>query len=129
VTTEAVLAFLTALRALVAKRRHARLWAPKGLRALGKALRGRGGGGGFSAAAGEDALPEGADTDEEEEEKPYARDPDSRPPMNAFQRAMNGVHHLYRWSKTPEALVRDVDWIRVAVGADGKTSLRSSIRS
>lgn len=33
------------------------------------------------------------------------RDPDSRPPTNSLQGFANNVHHLYKWTKTPEALV------------------------
>lgn len=32
-------------------------------------------------------------------------DPDSRPPKNAMQRVANIIHKLYKWTKTPEALV------------------------
>lgn len=33
-------------------------------------------------------------------------DPDSRPPSNAFQKVMNAIHAIYKWVKTPEAMVR-----------------------
>ncbi|CDO75856.1 hypothetical protein BN946_scf184833.g7 [Trametes cinnabarina] len=82
------------------KHNRARLWAPKGLRAIGKLLRsGRGGG---EDAVGEDPQPE--QSVESEEKREYKRDPDSRPPQNALQRIANTFHSLYKWSKTPEAL-------------------------
>ncbi|KAI0777718.1 hypothetical protein BD413DRAFT_519071 [Trametes elegans] len=95
---------VTALAELVsetaAKRTHARLWAPKGLRAIGKLLRsGRGAG---ENAVGEDAQPE--DAVETEERREYKRDPDSSPPTNALQKVANTFHGLYKWTKTAEAL-------------------------
>ncbi|TFK82815.1 hypothetical protein K466DRAFT_666286 [Polyporus arcularius HHB13444] len=83
-----------------AKRRKARLWAPKGLRAIGKVLRsGRG--------SGEDAVGEDAQKDEDvqsEDVRRYKLDPDSRPPQNILQRVANVIHRVYKWTKTPEAL-------------------------
>ncbi|KAI8970891.1 hypothetical protein BD414DRAFT_501521 [Trametes punicea] len=82
------------------KRPRARLWAPKGLRAIGKLLcSGRGGG---EEAVGEDPQPEQAV--ESEEKREYKRDPDSRPPHNMLQKVANSIHALYKWGKTPEAL-------------------------
>ncbi|EIN05213.1 hypothetical protein PUNSTDRAFT_107508 [Punctularia strigosozonata HHB-11173 SS5] len=100
ITSEMILAFLNALRALVDKRKKTRLWAPKGLRTVWKAVRSKGGAG-QNAAAGEDVVPEEED---EEEEIEYGRDPDSKPPANVFQRVMDVIHRSYKWSKTPEAL-------------------------
>ncbi|KAI0635211.1 hypothetical protein C8Q77DRAFT_1106698 [Trametes polyzona] len=83
-----------------AKRTHARLWAPKGLRAIGKLLRsGRGAGEG---AVGEDPQPD--DPVETEEKREYKLDPDSRPPENILQRVASTFHSLFKWTKTPEAL-------------------------
>ncbi|KAL7284167.1 hypothetical protein ACG7TL_001449 [Trametes sanguinea] len=79
---------------------RARLWAPKGLRAIGKLL--RSGQGGGEDAVGEDPQPE--QSVESEEKREYKRDPDSRPPQNILQRTANTLHALYKWSKTPEAL-------------------------
>ena len=52
-------------------------------------------------------------------------DPDSRPPTNVAQRFANGIHVFYKWTKTPEALVRaftscnscTCSWCGVDVGA------------
>ncbi|KAI0360638.1 hypothetical protein OH77DRAFT_1418621 [Trametes cingulata] len=82
-----------------AKRPRARLWAPKGIRAIGKLLRSRQGAG--EDTVGEDTPPEDA---VQTEEKVYKRDPDSRPPTNVLQRFANTLHMLYKWGKTPEAL-------------------------
>ncbi|KAH9896908.1 hypothetical protein C8Q73DRAFT_642067 [Cubamyces lactineus] len=82
------------------KRQHARLWAPKGLRAIGKLLRSRRGAG--EDAVGEDPEPE--EVVESEEKREYKLDPDSRPPKNVLQRFANTLHAMYKWGKTPEAL-------------------------
>ncbi|KAI0371992.1 hypothetical protein BV20DRAFT_940807 [Pilatotrama ljubarskyi] len=82
-----------------AKRPRARLWAPKGIRAIGKLLRSRRGAG--EDAVGEDTPPEDAVQTEERE---YRRDPDSRPPANVLQRLANTLHLVYKWGKTAEAL-------------------------
>ncbi|GJE92380.1 fusaric acid resistance protein-like domain containing protein [Phanerochaete sordida] len=82
-------------------RRRNRLWAPGGLRALARALVARGDT--SDQAAGEDHAPQ-PDAEVKEEELPYRRDPDSRPPTNALQRLANRLHGLYKWTKTPEAL-------------------------
>ena len=42
------------------------------------------------------------------------RDPDSRPPTNALQRIMNGLHVIYQWAKTPEALVYSLMFANLA---------------
>ncbi|KAI0826576.1 hypothetical protein BC628DRAFT_1419081 [Trametes gibbosa] len=83
-----------------AKRTHARLWAPKGLRAIGKLLRSSEGAG--EGAVGEDAQPEPAV--ETEEKREYKLDPDSRPPEFVAQRLAGSIHVLFKWAKTPEAL-------------------------
>ena len=44
------------------------------------------------------------------------RDPDSRPPTNVLQKAMNGLHAIYQWSKTPEALVYSLMFANLAIG-------------
>lgn len=71
-------------------------------------------------AAGEDARPDEivddddstlADEDNvkdgksEAGTKSFRRDPDSRPPANAFQRIMDLNHRLWKWSRTAEAIV------------------------
>src|SRR6267142_3844190 len=37
---------------------------------------------------------------------PAELDPDSHPPTNVFQKFMNMLHHLIRWTNTAEAVVR-----------------------
>ncbi|KAI9465778.1 hypothetical protein BJY52DRAFT_1376562 [Lactarius psammicola] len=85
------------------KRRKNRLWAPKGLRQLVHAL--------FVEKPGEEDLRAYGETKgvkevvtEEDDTGKYRRDPDSRPPTNTLQRIMGGLHAIYQWTKTPEAL-------------------------
>ncbi|KAI0087246.1 hypothetical protein BDY19DRAFT_986266 [Irpex rosettiformis] len=91
VLAEAIEHYMEYVQSIATKRVHNRLWAPGGLRAIVKALREKGDAG--NVAAGED--------DEPTVER---RDPDSKPPTHLFQRIANTVHHLYKWTKTPEAL-------------------------
>ncbi|KAH9849321.1 hypothetical protein C2E23DRAFT_870653 [Lenzites betulinus] len=86
--------------ATAARRTRARLWAPKGLRAIVKLLRSSDGAG--KGAVGEDAQPE--QEVESEEKKEYKLDPDSRPPEFMLQRFAGCIHMLFKWAKTPEAL-------------------------
>ncbi|KAF8831393.1 hypothetical protein HHX47_DHR1000519 [Lentinula edodes] len=104
--SEAVIAMMNIVRTTTAKRQQNRLWAPKGLRKIGKLLRGAGGSGEEAdggQAFGEDAIPSKEDFDDTGSEKSHKLDPDSRPPTNIFQKIMNKLHGLYRWCGTPEA--------------------------
>ncbi|KAJ6565829.1 hypothetical protein DFH09DRAFT_1472533 [Mycena vulgaris] len=97
--TKAVLALVDLVRALAAKRERGRLWAPTGLRSSWKIVAARGDK--TDGAFGDDtAAPVQAD----EEERTYKRDPDSRPPTNPMQKIMNGMHKVYQWSSTAEAV-------------------------
>ncbi|KZP19305.1 hypothetical protein FIBSPDRAFT_1045659 [Athelia psychrophila] len=100
-TADALLAVMEQVGRTMGKRHGRRLWAPKGLRAVGKLFTDRSQDDG-AAAFGEDPAME--KTEERAEEESYRRDPDSRPPANAPQKIMNSIHHLWRWSKTPEAI-------------------------
>ncbi|KAI0764943.1 hypothetical protein C8Q74DRAFT_1430417 [Fomes fomentarius] len=99
-TCNAIISLAENVNHTAAKRTKAKLWFPKGLRAIGKLLRSPLGAG--QSAAGEDSQPE--QTVESEDTKNYKLDPDSRPPKNAMQRVANIIHKLYKWTKTPEAL-------------------------
>ena len=121
VVSEAILTLTETLQKISSKRRKNRLWAPKGLRQLAHAF--------FVEKSTEGDLrvygetQEVKEIDPEGDERKYSqfqcrpfsdmhlihlspgRDPDSRPPTNALQRVMNGLHVIYQWTKTPEALV------------------------
>ena len=121
VVSEAILTVMGTLQKISSKRRKNRLWAPKGLRQLAHAF--------FVEKSTEGDLRVYGETQEVREfdpegnERKYSqfqcglfsdiylirlstgRDPDSRPPTNVLQKVMNGLHVIYRWSKTPEALV------------------------
>ncbi|KAI0646345.1 hypothetical protein C8Q79DRAFT_909612 [Trametes meyenii] len=99
-TSNGIVGLAEVVSETAAKRTKARLWAPKGLRAIGKLL--RSGDSAGEGAVGEDAQPEQAV--ESEERREYKQDPDSRPPENGFQRLANTFHVLLKWGKTPEAL-------------------------
>ncbi|KAH8119852.1 hypothetical protein DFH11DRAFT_1754336 [Phellopilus nigrolimitatus] len=103
VTVDGIMDLLEVIRTTSNKRKKARLWAPGGLRAIGNFFLRRGKGSGTEKALGEGSPPE-VDHDEKKEDASYKRDPDSRPPTNAFQKFMNGVHSIYLWAKTPEAM-------------------------
>ncbi len=121
VASEAILTVVETLQKVGSKRRKNRLWAPKGLRQLAHAF--------FVEKSAEGDLrvygeaQEVEEIDPEGDERKYSqsqwwpfsdihlihlspgRDPDSRPPTNVLQRIMNGLHVIYQWTKTPEALV------------------------
>lgn len=101
VLADAVVGLMEYVQLTAHKRTRNRMWAPGGLRALGRAIVSRGDA--SDQAAGEDHAPQ---PDEElyDEEAPYRRDPDSRPPTNAGQKVAHRLHSLYKWTKTPEAL-------------------------
>ncbi|KAJ7595105.1 hypothetical protein C8J56DRAFT_1013068 [Mycena floridula] len=94
---EAALGIMESVANITAKRTKNRLWAPAGLRKIGKALREKDRGD-EAEAFGEDLKPA-----EDDEEESYRRDPDSKPPKNLFQKIVNGLHPFYSWSKTAEA--------------------------
>ncbi|KIM71841.1 hypothetical protein PILCRDRAFT_93686 [Piloderma croceum F 1598] len=100
VVGDVLVTFMEQVRTTLEKRKHPRLWAPKGLRAIKKFLTERDHE--DAAVFGEDSAPEKTETGINEES--YRRDPDSRPPSNVPQKIMNSIHHVYQWSKTPEAL-------------------------
>lgn len=123
VVSEAVLAVVETVQEITSKRRKNRLWAPKGLRQLAHAFFVEKSTEGDLRAYGESQEVQEIVPEEDSEQKyrqcqsrPFAdlhltrvvpgRDPDSRPPMNALQKIMNGLHLIYQWTKTPEALVR-----------------------
>ncbi|KAJ3778200.1 hypothetical protein FB446DRAFT_714691 [Lentinula raphanica] len=106
--SEAVISMMNIVRSTIAKRHKNRLWAPKGLRKIGKIFSGTGGSaeeadGG--QAFGEDAIPSKVDQEEVGgvQGNSYKLDPDSRPPSNVLQKIMNKLHGLYHWCGTPEA--------------------------
>ncbi|KAI0339296.1 hypothetical protein BDW22DRAFT_1409168 [Trametopsis cervina] len=101
IVSEAIENYMVYVQTVAAKRRKNRLWAPGGIRALVKALKSKGDA--SDQAAGEDHEPP-AEHAVETEQAPYRHDPDSRPPNTAFQRGFGVFHHLYKWTKTPEAL-------------------------
>ncbi|KAI9441300.1 hypothetical protein H4582DRAFT_1367483 [Lactarius indigo] len=103
VVSEAILAVMDIVRQTTDKRRKNRLWAPKGLRQLVHAL--------FVEKHTEEDLRAYGETQEvkevvteEDDAGKYRRDPDSRPPTNTLQRIMGGIHFIYQWTKTPEAM-------------------------
>jgi len=102
VVSEAILTVTETLQKINSKRRKNRLWAPKGLRQLAHAF--------FVEKSTEGDLrvygeaQEVKEIDPEGNERKYRRDPDSRPPTNVLQRVMNGLHVIYQWTKTPEAV-------------------------
>ncbi|KAI0002456.1 hypothetical protein BJV74DRAFT_815934 [Russula compacta] len=103
VISEAIQIVVETVREITSKRRKNRLWAPKGLRQLAHAFFVEKSTEGDLGAYGEsedvkEIIPEG------DEEGEYRRDPDSRPPTNVLQKIMNGLHVIYHWTKTPEAL-------------------------
>jgi hypothetical protein len=122
VVSEAILAVVETVQEITSKRKKNRLWAPKGLRQLAHALFVEKSVDGDLRAYGEspevqEIVPEG---DHEQKFRmcqcrPSAdlhiirvipgRDPDSRPPTNVLQKVMSGLHVIYQWTKTPEALV------------------------
>ncbi|KAI5117073.1 hypothetical protein M0805_007950 [Coniferiporia weirii] len=103
VSADAILDLLEVIRHTTHKRTKSRLWAPSGLRAIGNFLLRREKGSTTETALGEGTVPE-VDSGEKEEETTYRRDPDSRPPSNIFQKCMGGVHSIYKWIRTPEAM-------------------------
>ncbi|KAI9512000.1 hypothetical protein F5148DRAFT_157072 [Russula earlei] len=103
VVSEAILSVVETVREITSKRRLNRLWAPKGLRQLAHTV--------FVEKSTEGDLRGYGETQEVKEIEPeedgegkYRRDPDSRPPTNALQKIMSGIHVIYQWTKTPEAL-------------------------
>ncbi|PCH37055.1 hypothetical protein WOLCODRAFT_140699 [Wolfiporia cocos MD-104 SS10] len=99
---QAVKALVESVGETATRRRKNRLWAPKGLRMIGKALTQRGNA--SDQATGEDPVPPEETGAKEREERQYRRDPDGRPPSNIFQHAANVLHAVYQWAKTPEAM-------------------------
>jgi hypothetical protein len=123
VVSEAILAVAETVQEITSKRKKVRLWAPKGLRQLARALFVEKSTEGDLHAYGE--SPEVEEIVPEEDYDPKyrkcqcrhsvnlriiwvvpGRDPDSRPPTNALQKIMSGLHVIYHWTKTPEAVVR-----------------------
>jgi hypothetical protein len=130
VVSEAILTVAETLQKISSKRKKNRLWAPKGLRQLAHAF--------FVEKSTEGDLrvfgeaQEVKAIDPEGDERKYSqfqygpfsdihlihlstgRDPDSRPPTNVLQRVMNGLHVIYKWGKTPEALVYSLMFANLA---------------
>ncbi|KAL4246747.1 hypothetical protein ABKN59_009080 [Abortiporus biennis] len=102
VLAEGILDLMDLVQTKAKKRKNNRLWAPSKLRAIGKALMTREGDLGDQTLGEEEVSKE--DTDAEREAYSYKLDPDSRPPTNFMQRIANGIHTLYKWTKTPEAI-------------------------
>ncbi|KAL5494924.1 hypothetical protein ACEPAI_386 [Sanghuangporus weigelae] len=103
VTANGIIDLLDLILKTTNRRRHARLWASSGLRALGNIILRREKNPSLEMALGENVVVE-LEKEEEEEEVAYRRDPDSKPPTNIIQKIMNGIHNVYEWSKTPEAM-------------------------
>jgi hypothetical protein len=103
VVSEAIIAVMDTVRQTTNKRRKNRLWAPKGLRQLARALFVEKTTEGDPRAFGETREVKEVVTEEDGTGK-YRRDPDSRPPTNTLQRIMEGLHVIYQWTKTPKAL-------------------------
>lgn len=117
-TSDSILSLASSLQTLGSKRPRRRLWAPGGLRKVAKFAIGRS----KVKAPGEDARPDEIVDDDDstlagdegesakkgkdkEGTKSYRRDPDSRPPANAFQKMMDLNHRFWKWNHTPEAIV------------------------
>ncbi|THH16060.1 hypothetical protein EW146_g4511 [Bondarzewia mesenterica] len=98
VVAEVILALMEAVRTTSSKRKSNRLWAPKSLRTFVSVVLSKRD---DEKDFGEEQSAE--DVTADEEEAPYARDPDSRPPTNSIQRVMNSLHHFYAWAKTAKA--------------------------
>ncbi|KAI0300497.1 hypothetical protein B0F90DRAFT_1723438 [Multifurca ochricompacta] len=103
VVADAIIAVMETVQETTTKRKKNRLWAPKGLRQLAHAFLFEKSTEGDLRAYGEnqevkEVVPEG------DGEGKYRRDPDSREPTNVLQKIMSGLHVVYRWTKTPEAL-------------------------
>jgi hypothetical protein len=102
VVSEAILTVVETVQRISSKHRKNRLWAPKGLRQLAHAFFIERSTEGDLRTYGE--VQEVKEIDPEGDERKYRRDPDSRPPTNVLQRIMNGLHVVYKWTQTPEAL-------------------------
>ncbi|KAJ7478392.1 hypothetical protein FB451DRAFT_1452874 [Mycena latifolia] len=92
------IALAESVQELCAHRPAARLWAPTGLRTVWALVAARGDE--TDGAFGEDTSA----PVEKGEEGRYRRDPDSRPPTNLMQKAMHGIHRVYQWTSTAEAV-------------------------
>lgn len=122
---EVVLSLVQTVAETSARRQRVRLWGPSSLRNMAKALfkgRRRSEEQTFGEEERNETYLDEEDIKYEErrEDFPVCRlinllismhpdadlDPDSHPPTNLFQRAMNLLHLLLRWTKTAEALVR-----------------------
>ncbi|KAL5483606.1 hypothetical protein ACEPAI_8838 [Sanghuangporus weigelae] len=107
VVTDAILLLAEFVRSTCAKRRKSRLWAPRGLRALGNWLLKRNKDDeddDFEDPLGTGQDPISKGDSESVNEKPYKRDPDSRPPSNSLQKIMNRIHKGFKAIKSKEAL-------------------------
>ncbi|KZT25917.1 hypothetical protein NEOLEDRAFT_1132953 [Neolentinus lepideus HHB14362 ss-1] len=115
-TADATLSLMDNVASLVGKRRRRRLWAPKGIRALGKVFRERQGADGEQTLGEDvDAQDRKVDGDMEKWEREAGRDPDSRQPENAFQKVMNGLSGVYGWAKTAEVIFA-VKYVVLTIG-------------
>jgi hypothetical protein len=136
VVSEAIIAVMDTVRQTTNKRRKNRLWAPKGLRQLARALFVEKTTEGDPRAFGETREVKEVVTEEDGTGKyrkccaghlqscsrhsiSSGRDPDSRPPTNTLQRIMEGLHVIYQWTKTPKALVHS--HLDPALGINGLT--------
>lgn len=123
---EVVLSLVQTVAETSARRQRVRLWGPSSLRNMAKALlkgRRRSEEQTFGEEERNETYLDEEDIKYEErrEDLPACRliylltmhsdadlDPDSHPPTNLFQRFMNLLHLLLRWTKTAEALVRPI---------------------
>lgn len=102
--SRSLLPFLLSLQTLNSSRPSPHLWFPKGLRALSSFVFSRGrSASGEEDVVGEDPSREGELVDMLDD-KPFRRDPDSSPPGNVGQRVMNGLHRVWKWGGSAEAL-------------------------
>lgn len=97
---EAIKALGEYVSTMTHKRRRNRLWAPKGLRMIGKVLTQRG----TDSEGGTGEDPVSSQEKSEKDENPYKTDPDAMPPSNIVQKLANNLHVVYLWTKTPEAM-------------------------
>lgn len=55
-----------------------------------------------------------------------AKDPDSKPPQNGFQRVMNAFHGVYEWTGTAECLVI---WLHLTSPLESKYLINFTVSS
>ncbi|KAH9067948.1 hypothetical protein EDB87DRAFT_1700654 [Lactarius vividus] len=99
---EVVLTLVQSAAETNARRRRARLWAPSSLKHFVDSVLKQRRQNEEQAFCGEEHESYSDEDDIQEQE--YHLDPDSHPPTNVFQKFMNVLHHLLKWTKTAEAV-------------------------